>query len=167
MPSQAGLGGKVVEVDRDRLCGGGRDNGFDIGHEPIIRNSLVIERRQDKRGGKAELSGMPCQCHGVGDRRRSSAHHEAIERQAVVAVGSHHPPALIERERGRLARGAEHIEAIASVREQEACEHAGARAIGLALLVDRRCDGGNYAGEVGFGHRVSPGSSRSDGVQQM
>ena len=46
----------------------------------------------------------------------------------------HHALALIERERGRLAGGAEHVEPVAAVVEQIARELGGARDVGRAVL---------------------------------
>ena len=51
-------------------------------------------------------------------RGGAGADHQAVERQACRLVGVHHAFALVERERGRLAGGAEHVEAVAAIVEQ-------------------------------------------------
>ena len=88
VPGQAGLGGEVIEIDRDRLCRGRLHDGLDIGDEPVVRHALVVEGRQHQRAGEAELGGMPRQRDRVRDRGRAGADHEPVERQAAVAVGA-------------------------------------------------------------------------------
>ena len=83
----------------------------------------------------------------VGGRGSAGADHQPVERQAGGLVGRHHGLALLERERGRLAGGAEHVEPVAAGVEQEARELGGARRIRRAGLVDRGGDGGDDAGE--------------------
>src|SRR5262249_1837786 len=90
----------------------------------------------------------------IGDGCRTGADHQPIERHAGVTVGGHDAPALLERERGRLAGGAEHVQSVAAVGQQEARECRRARAIGLAAVVDSGGDGGDDAAELG-GHGPS------------
>src|SRR6185503_9820886 len=61
----------------------------------------------------------------------------------------------IERKGGRLAGGAEHVEAVAAVVDQVARELGCARGVGRAVLADGRGDGGDHAAEFGFGHDCS------------
>ncbi len=81
----------------------------------------------------------------VGGRRGACTDHQPVERQARGLVGRHHRLALLERERGRLAGGAEHIQPVAAGIEQEAGELGGARGVRCAGLVDGGRDGGNNA----------------------
>ena len=82
---------------------------------------------------------------GIRDRRGAGSHHQAVERQACRLVGAHHRLALVKRERGRLAGGAEHIEAVAAVVEEIARQIGCALEIGRAGLVDRGGNGGDHA----------------------
>jgi hypothetical protein len=159
VPGQPGLRGKVIEVKRDFLVGRRLDDGGDISGKPIVRNAFIVERRQYQRARKAKLRRMPRQRDGVGGRGRTGADHQPIERQACGLVGRHHGLALLKRERGRFAGGAEHIEAVAAGVEQEARELGGARGIRRAGLVDRGGNGGDDAGEFVGGHG---GSSRGE-----
>src|SRR5439155_27351353 len=95
-----------------------------------------------------------------GDRGGTGADHQALQRQPGVAVGGHHALALLERERGPLAGGAEHVEAVAAVGKEEARERGRARAIGRAGLVDCGGDGGDDAVEL-----VRHGSAVLQGIQ--
>ena len=145
VPGQPGLRWKVIEVERDRVGRGRREDRFDIGDKTVVGHAFVIEGRQHQRAREAELGGVARQSHGIGDRRRAGSDHHAIERQAGSTVGGHQALALLERERRGLAGGAEHVEPVAAIAEQEAGECGGAIAIGLAVFVDRGCDGGNDA----------------------
>ena len=145
MPMQARLRREMIEIDRDRPRRGRRQDRVDIGDQPIVVDAFVIERRQHQRAGKAELGGVPGQRDGVGQGGSAGADHHPIERQAALGIGAHHPPALIERERCRFASGAEHIEPVAAGIEQEARQRDRARAVGLAVVVDRRRDRGDDA----------------------
>ena len=157
VPGQARQRRVVIEIDRDRRRRGRLHDGVDIGREPVVRHALVVERRQHQRAGEAELGGMARQRHRVRRRGRAGADHQPVGRDAGVLVGRHHALALLERERRRLAGGAEHIEAVAAVGEQEPRQRGRAREVGLAGLVDRGGDGGDDAGKGGSGHDVSGG----------
>src|SRR5262249_40801581 len=109
VPRQAGLGGEVIEINGDWFRGRGGHDRLDIGDEPVVRHALVIERRQDERSGETEVGGGPRPRDRGGGRRRPRTHPYAIERQAGVAIGRHHALALLERERGGLAGGAENV----------------------------------------------------------
>ncbi len=98
---------------------------------------------------------MPRQRDRVGDRRCSGADHEAIERQPRVAVGRHHALALLERERGGLAGGAEHVQPVAAMGEQKTRQRRRAGAVGLPRLVDGGRDGGNHALKLAAGGHVA------------
>jgi hypothetical protein len=93
--------------------------------------------------------------HRVGDSGRAGADHHAIQGKLGVAVGVHHLFSFIERERGRLAGGAEHIEPVAAVVDQKARELGGAGDVGRAVFVDRCGDGGDHAAQFRFGHGIS------------
>src|SRR5262249_16895197 len=80
------------------------------------------------------------------------------ERQTGLPVSGHHAFALLERERGRLAGGAEHVQSIASVGEKKARKRDRARAIGLAPLVHGSGDRRNHPSQFA-GHSLSPKSS--------
>ena len=155
VPVQAGLLRVVIEIDRDGLLRRRLHDGVDIGDQAVVRHALVVERRQHQRAGKAELGGIARQRHRVGDGRGAGADHHAVERQAGRLVGVHHALALLERERGRLAGGAEHVEPVAAVVDQVSRELGGARGVGRAVLVDRGGDGGDHAFELGGRHGVS------------
>ena len=99
---------------------------------------------------------MPRQRDGIGGRGSPGSDHQPIERQAGLLVGRHHGLALFERERRRLAGGAEHVEAVASGIQEEAREFRRARRIRGAALVDGGCDGGDDAGEFLGSHEPYP-----------
>src|SRR5262249_34293914 len=61
-----------------------------------------------------------------------------------------------ERERGRLAGGAQHVESVAAVGQQVMGERGRARAIGLAVGVNRGRDRRDDAAEVGCAHGGHP-----------
>src|SRR5262249_35637064 len=155
VPGQAGLGGEVIEINGDWLCGRSGHDGLDIGDEPVVRRAFIVERRQDKRSAEAKRGGVPRQRDRVGDRRRAGADHEAIERQTRVAVGGHHALALLERERGGLAGGAEHVQSVAAIGEQKTRQRHRAGAIGLPCFVHGGCDGGDHALKLAGGHVAS------------
>jgi hypothetical protein len=98
---------------------------------------------------------MPGQLDRIRDRRGSGPDHQPPHRQPRLAVGGHDLAPLRDRERGRLAGGAQHVERIAAMIEEKTRERARARAIGLAGLVDGGGDGGDHAGHSGFGHGLS------------
>src|SRR4029077_5038513 len=83
--------------------------------------------------------------------------HQAVERKSRLLVGRHHGLALLERKRGRLAGGAEHVEAVAAGVEQEARELHRPRRVRRTGVIDRGRDGGDDAREFVVGH---DGSSR-------
>src|SRR5262249_54969919 len=120
-----------------------------------VRHALVVERRQDERPGKAEFGGVPRERDRVGDRRCPGTNHEAIDRQPRVAIGRHHALALLERERGGLAGGAEHVEPVAAMGEQKTRQRHRAGAVGLPRLVDSGRDGGNHASKLAAGGHVA------------
>src|SRR5262249_24091726 len=62
------------------------------------------------------------------------------------------PLALRQRERRRLAGGAEHVEPVAAVVEQEPRKLRGARDVGLAVRFDRGGDRGDHAAQCGLRH---------------
>ena len=161
VPGQAGLRREVIEIDRDRLRRRRLHDGVDIGDQPVVRHALVVERRQHQRAGKAELGGMARQRDRVGDRGGAGADHQAVERQAGRLVGVHHALALLERERGRLAGGAEHVEPVAAVVEQIARQLGRARGVGRAVLVDRGGDGGDHAATRSCSGHAAPRTMRS------
>ena len=158
VPGQPGLG---RESDRDRSGSGfaavARTIDLDISEETVVRHAFIVEWRQHQRAGEAELGGMPRQRDGVGDRGRAGADHEPIERQPRLAVSAHHALALLERERGGLAGGAEHVQSVAAIGEQKARERGRTRAIRLALVVDGGRDGGDHALQFAGGHLAPPG----------
>jgi hypothetical protein len=96
---------------------------------------------------------VPRERDRIGDCGSAGADHQPVERQAGVAVGGHHALALGERERRRLAGGAEHVEAVAAVVEQEVREPCRARAIRLAARLERGGNRGDHARKRGYGHR--------------
>src|SRR5258706_130242 len=120
-----------------------------------LRHALVVERRQQQRPGKAQLGGVPRQRDCVGHRGGTGADHEAIERQALLPVSGHHALALLEREGGCLPGSAQHVQCVATIREQKTGKCGRARAIGLTFLVHGRRNGGNYAAQL-VAHVVSP-----------
>ena len=146
----------MVKIDRDRPIGARRDDRVHIGHQPVVRHALIIERRQHQRARKAELGGAPRQRHRVGERRRTGADHQAIHRQAGRLIGQHHAIALRERERGRLAGGAQHVEPIAAVIEQEPRQRSRSRAIGFAAGLDGRRHRSDHAGKSSSAHACPP-----------
>ena len=154
MPWQARERRIVIEIDRNGLRGSRGHDRADIGREPVVGDALVVERRQHQRAAEAELGGVPRERDRVGDGRGAGADHQPVERQAGLRIGGHHLLPLRERERGGLAGGAEHVEAVAAVVEQIARELGGARAIGLAVLIDRCRDRRDDATEGGLRHHA-------------
>ncbi len=82
---------------------------------------------------------------GVGQGGGAGSDHHPIERQPGRRIGAHHAPALIERERGCLAGGAEHIEPVAAGIEKEARQRRRTGAVRFAFLVHSGCDRGDHA----------------------
>src|SRR4051794_19128204 len=144
-PGQAGLRRKMVEVNGDRIGGSRRYDRRDIVHQAVVGNALIIEGRQQQRARKAEVAGVARERDRIRNGCGTCPDHQAVERQAGFPIGRHHPLALLERERRGLARGAEHVEPIASIVEKKARKHRRARAIRFAGLVDGRCDRGDDA----------------------
>lgn len=154
VPRQARLRGEVIEIDGDRLRRGRREDCIDIGDETVVMDALVIKWRQHQSAGETELGGMLGQRDGIGQRGRAGSDHHPIERQAGRRVGAHHAAALVERKRGRLARGAEYIEAVAAGIEKKARQRCRTGAVGFALVIDGGCDRGDHAVEC-LGHGCS------------
>jgi hypothetical protein len=77
---------------------------------------------------------------GVGRRSRAGADHHAAEWQIGCRICAHHAPTLLERQRGRLAGRAQHIEPVAAVAEQKARQLDRASAIRPAVIADRSRD---------------------------
>src|SRR5262249_46282425 len=147
-PRQAGLGGKVGKIKRDRSCPRRVHDRLDIGEEPLVRHALVVEGRQQQRPGKAQLGGVPRQRDCIGQSGGAGADHEAIERQAILPVSGHYPLALLKRERGRLPGSTQHVQGAAAVCEQKTGKRGRSRGIGLAFLVYSGRNGGNYAAQL-------------------
>ena len=95
---------------------------------PCNRTAAAPARRQsrDRRRGASARPRRRAAAAPVPTMQRSSG-------RPAVAIGAHHALALLQRERGRLAGGAEHVEAVAAVVEQIARELGGAGAIRLAV----------------------------------
>ena len=137
VPRQPGLGGKVIE---DR-CGIGL---------------AAVAARWSRYRRRARRPARPCSRTAAAPaRRRSRARRRAVVSATASAtdaapvptirrssgrpncpIARHHALALLERERGRLAGGAEHVQSVAAIGEQKARERGRAGAIGLALVVD-------------------------------
>src|SRR5262249_48918905 len=156
VPRQPREGGEVIEIKRDRLCRRGAHDRLDIGEESLVRYALVVERRQQECPGKAELGRMPRQRDRGGDPGGARADHGRMERQARLAVSRHHALALLERERGRLPGGAQHVQSVAAVGEQKTRERDRARTVRLALRIHGGGNGGNHATKL-VGHVHSRG----------
>ena len=97
---------------------------------------------------------MPCQCDCIGGRGGAGADHQPVEREPGLFVGRHHGLALLERKRGRLAGGAEHVQPITAGVEQEACKFHRARRIRRAGFIDRGGDGGHDAAKGILNHLI-------------
>ena len=110
----------------------GLGHGAEIGEDAILAHALVVEWRQHEGAGEAQIRCMARQGDGGAKRRR------AHQRQTVA-----------QRERGRLAGGAKHIQRVAAIVEQMLAEFQEARGVGLVVRADRRGDGGDYAAQGG------------------
>ena len=115
------------------------------------RPPLPVARTQGSRiilaDGRELIDGVASwwtACHGYNHPHIR----QAVERQLGVAIGVHHALALLERERGGFAGGAEHVEPIAAVVDQIARELGGAGDVGRAVLVDGGGDGGDHAAKL-------------------
>jgi hypothetical protein len=117
----------------------------DISNQAVVWHALVIERRQHQRGGEAAFCRMAGQGDRIGQRGGAGADHAAVERQPGLRIGGHDALTLHERERGRLAGGAEHVEAVAAIVEEIAGERGRTGAVGLAASVGGGGDGGDDA----------------------
>src|SRR5262249_482264 len=59
VPGQPRLLREMVEIDRDWMPCGRAHDGADIGHEAVVRDALIVERRQHQRARKSKLCGVP------------------------------------------------------------------------------------------------------------
>ena len=67
---------------------------------------------------------------------------------------------LVARERGGFAGGAEHVEAVAAIVEQESRKLHRARQVGRTILIDRRGNGGDHARQ-GLAQVITPADALS------
>ena len=86
----------MIEIKRDgRRCRRVQDDLY-CGEEPLVRDALVIERRQHQRSSETQRGRMPRQCDGVGERGRPGADHEPRHGQARRMIRGHHDHALLD-----------------------------------------------------------------------
>jgi hypothetical protein len=87
----------MVEVDGNGRAGGARDDGVEIAQHAVVRDALVVERRQHERPGEAELGGVARDADRVADRGGAGADHHAVEGQPGLGDGRHRAHALLGR----------------------------------------------------------------------
>ena len=76
----------MVEIERDWVCGRRGQDRVDIGDEAVVRNALVVERRQHQRHGKADVGRVLGQRDCVTDRRGPGTDHAPPEREVGLSA---------------------------------------------------------------------------------
>ena len=144
----------MVEHDPRRIAAAALDQPRDEGEEPVVGDLLVVERRQQKHGRRADLAGMAGERDRIAHGAGPGARQEPLGGDARLEMGVDHPAAFVERQRVRLAGRAEDGKAMRAVGKELLRMPDEPRlvdaAVGAERGGDRRPEAGEGRGHLGF-----------------
>ena len=155
-PADDGDRRDVVEHQLRHLRADPLDELGDEAEDALVAHLLVVEGRQEEHARGAHLAGAPRQRHGIVDGAGAGSRQELPAFDARLDMRIDHAAALVQRQRIRLAGGAEDGEAMGAVGEQALAVGNRARGIEGTVGVEGRGDGRPQARKL-EGHVLHPG----------